>query len=44
MNVALPVGLHYRLKAAAVQEGISVWEWTDRIVRSLCCKCRQIVL
>ena len=28
LNVALPVELHQRLKVAAVQEGISVREWT----------------
>ncbi len=32
MNVALPVELHHRLKVAAVQEGISVREWTARAV------------
>ena len=30
LNVALPVELHHRLKVAAVQEGISVREWTER--------------
>ena len=32
LNVALPVELHQRLKVAAVQEGISVREWTARAV------------
>ena len=32
LNVALPVELHQRLKIAAVQEGISVREWTARAV------------
>ena len=32
LNVALPVELHHRLKVAAVQEGISVREWTERAV------------
>lgn len=32
LNVALPVELHHRLKVAAVQEGISVREWTVRAV------------
>ena len=31
LNVALPVELHQRLKVAAVQEGISVREWTARV-------------
>ena len=32
LNLALPVELHHRLKVAAVQEGISVREWTVRAV------------
>ena len=32
LNVALPMELHQRLKVAAVQEGISVREWTARAV------------
>ena len=33
LNVALPVDLHLQMKVAAVQEGISMREWTVRALR-----------